>query len=298
MDRWTKFVGIGSIGLALSVVTGAMARPHDNPPDRRDDRRCECCDSMGDRRDDRRHDDRRPDDRRPDRNDRHPDRPEMRREGPIQEMRQMMRDLNLDDSQREAVREIFKDSRQEARRIMEDDSDPEQRQEALRSLVKRVEGDVASKLNDEQRGKFNSRLEKIHERRAKEREAARFPMIQRLDDALHRVNLTEEQRPQIDELLANLRKRVEDIRFGAREEDPQLARDEIQKLIQESHKKLDEILTPEQRDELRNEMRPRAEDRRFDRREDREEQMDRRPRERRDHERRPERRPHRPIRPV
>lgn len=142
MHRWMKLAGAGAIGLGLAIGAGiSLASPPDHPTTQRAD---EGKDHGKDH------------DRR--------ERPRFHRRGPIRDMGRAVRGLELDEAQRTAIREVFTNSRDEAKRIFTEESDPQKRREAFRTLVERIRGEVESKLNDEQRTRFASRLDELRQR--------------------------------------------------------------------------------------------------------------------------------------
>ncbi|HQY87882.1 MAG TPA: hypothetical protein PK402_04435, partial [Tepidisphaeraceae bacterium] len=122
MNSWMKFSGAVTIGLALTLGTAARAQPTDGPPPPQPDQR----DGQGD--------DRRGSADKKDRQDRR----EGRRGGLVRQIGQIARELNLDESQRRAIRDIFEQSREDAQRIHEEIQDAGARQAELQKLAEKV----------------------------------------------------------------------------------------------------------------------------------------------------------------
>jgi Spy/CpxP family protein refolding chaperone len=81
-------------------------------------------------------------------------------------------------------------------------------------------------------------------------------LVQRIQDQIAKLDLTEQQKTEIEKILAGVKDQVEALRADARANKVPLAdlRDRMQTLLQETRQKTMQVLTPEQRQKVREQM--------------------------------------------
>lgn len=216
------------------------------------------------------------------------DRREDRRQRPaagmiLQQLQPILDELGLSDQQRQAIRGILEDARDAFRQRLEElrqqQADPRTRIEVMRELLAEVAEHVAAELNDQQKTIWQKRLAELRDRmqqrlrdggqgpRAREPGAGGGPLLgafARLREAVQSLDLTDEQKQQVEAVFADLRRELSALRDAGG--DPQQIREKVQQLQQQTREKLTDILTPEQLQRLQETMRagdpPRAESRR------------------------------------
>lgn len=199
---------------------------------------------------------------------------------PMQRMNDLLDELNLSDQQRQEIDEILDRARAKMQELREDFEQsnlmPMERRQRIHDAMKIFHDEIADKLDEAQRKIFGQRIEQWQNSAPTSRPfgpgggggfgAGRpggpggpggapgaWPgamIVQRIENALRQLQLSDEQQTQIRAILGQTRERLEQIRNEAQSAEQQ-ARQQFRQLMQETRDKLSDVLTEEQRDQLR-----------------------------------------------
>jgi Spy/CpxP family protein refolding chaperone len=173
--------------------------------------------------------------------------PEARRGFPmLDRFRAAVSELKLSDEQKGKIDTMFEDAQSQLKKIREGASG--ERQELLKKTMEvfgKLRKDVAGVLDDDQKEKLKGKFEKLFQRGG----AAGGDMVGRLKAAIEKLNLTDEQKTKIHDLLEEAGKKAKDLRAQA-ENGGTEARDKLRDLLTETREKIGVILTEEQKQKL------------------------------------------------
>jgi len=137
------------------------------------------------------------------------------RHGRMMEMiDQVLADLNLSAEQKEKIDPILADAREEGHALREDlkDADPQERRETMRQFMQAIRKKIEAELTEEQRAALESKIQEMRQRgpggegattRPAPGGAAGIDRLERLADALEKLELTDEQRVAVTGAFAN-----------------------------------------------------------------------------------------------
>ncbi len=194
---------------------------------------------------------------------------EQRTEAPgdriLQRIKQSLEDVKLSPEQQTKIDSLLDKARQDAMDMIEElrQSDPQARRERLRQFLTDLHDQVKGVLNEEQAAEFERKVEQLRERirgalqgaGATSRPAAGIGMaFQRLRDALGQLDLSEDQKQQVKQLVTDTGQKLQELRDQA-QGDAQALRGKFQGIMRELRQQLQSVLTPEQQDKLRELMR-------------------------------------------
>jgi Spy/CpxP family protein refolding chaperone/peroxiredoxin len=199
------------------------------------------------------------------------------RPGPqmLERIRFSLGELKLTEEQKTKVDAIFREARQgmDAMRRELADLEPRQRMEKIGAFFQDVRDDVAAVLTEEQRAILDKKLEEARQnmrnrfgqRRGDATTTPAGPvrpgeMLDRLRSALPQLDLNDAQRQQVKALLEDVQAQAATLRQQA-EAGGENVREKVREMTERTRSKLNEILTPAQREKLmeslRDEPRPR-----------------------------------------
>lgn len=197
------------------------------------------------------------------------------RPGPMmQRMNDLLDELNLTDEQQQKIDDILVQARQSMQKLRQElqDSDllPPERRQRMQEAMKTIHDEIGAMLDEAQREIFENRIEQWRQQRqapgrgptSRPSDDARGTMqpggpgggmgngpetaLARLENALQQIEIGDEQKEQTRAILADANQKLDELRQQA---DP--PRGQYRALMQETRKKINQVLTPEQRDELR-----------------------------------------------
>ena len=178
----------------------------------------------------------------------------------IDRAREMLGDLGLSEDQKKQVAEIFDEARKEFAEMRQSlaNSAPKERMDRMGEFFATFQQKVSSVLNDEQKAKFNQKVEAARERLR----AAGGPegIAERLKQNLEKLQLNEEQKTKVKSVLEDARAKMQKAREEAGGQ-MEVAREKTRELMGETREKLGEILSEEQKQKLREMMEGRSTDR-------------------------------------
>lgn len=164
-------------------------------------------------------------------------------QGPLQRLQQVIGQLNLSEEQKKQAHEVFEKAQKKMQALRQELRDQAgQRGEGISNWMTKVQAlaaetrrEVEQLLNDEQKQKLA---------------AAMVPgafMLERVREAIPQLELSAEQKQQVETLVADTQKKLQAITG----DDFRAKMEEVRKVMQEMRKGVEEILTPQQREKLR-----------------------------------------------
>jgi Spy/CpxP family protein refolding chaperone len=171
-------------------------------------------------------------------------------------------DLQLSDAQRDKIKSILEDARAEMRELMPQlrDLEPQERAEKMREFLKEVHDNVAAELDDSQKKVFEEKLQQLRPGQGGGPGGGGqggMMMFERLENAVKQLDLSDEQKQQVEKIVADAKKKIQEsrekIQNGA---DPQQVREEVRQASMDVREQLMGVLTPEQQQKLRESLRP------------------------------------------
>lgn len=167
-----------------------------------------------------------------------------------------LRDLNLNDSQRKNVREILRDARDQLRQAMADTENaaPAERRAAFEAVIKDIQSRIEAELGEDQVRVFREKINEVRKQLAPQSPQPPGPLAL-FQTIVGKLDLADEQKAEVDKLLADVRSGFEALALNAAGTDPQVMREDARQLMRDAREKLAEILRPEQRRQMRELMR-------------------------------------------
>ena len=133
--------------------------------------------------------------------------------------------------------------------------EPRERMTKAREAMQPIREELMAVLDETQRQKLRE-LNQSRQNRGGGERAGGPAMLGRMREAMGKLDLNDEQKKQVDALMAETEKQFADIRAAGGGQGGPEARGKYRELMQSTRKRLNEILTAEQQAELR-EMMPR-----------------------------------------
>ena len=166
----------------------------------------------------------------------------------FERVQQLANDLKLTDEQKTKVKSIFDDAKQElgAMRSELQGMAPPDRREKVMAFITSVREKIAGVLTDEQKAEFQKKMDALRQNAG----GGPGAMIERLRDSLQKLDLSEEQRAKIKDVMEGARAKFQQLREEAQNDAAQM-RDKGRELMQDTRQQLRGILTPEQQQKLR-----------------------------------------------
>ena len=170
-------------------------------------------------------------------------------------------ELNLSDEQKAKVREIVDKAKPKLEALAKETEgkEPGERMAKVREVAQPIREELMGVLDETQRQRLRERMEAVRQPRGGR---GGPQMIERMRENFGKLDLSNEQKKQVEALLSETEKQIAAIRDEAAKA-PAAAggaggetRAKFRELMQANRKRLNEILTPEQRQKLR-EMTPR-----------------------------------------
>jgi Spy/CpxP family protein refolding chaperone len=178
------------------------------------------------------------------------------RPGPLLDrLPQLLDDFELTPEQRRQVEDAIEEARQEIQALRREVPDllPRERVARIDELVRELRDEVMAALDSDQRERLRRRIDRLQERwreTAPAREQISGRMLQRLRESMRQLELTPEQREEIDQILSQAREQMQEMQQHL-EEEMHRRREEIRQLFEQTREDLHDVLTPEQRQRLR-----------------------------------------------
>jgi Spy/CpxP family protein refolding chaperone len=162
-------------------------------------------------------------------------------EAMLQRLRARLDSLKLSDEQQQKIDDAFAKARQSLELSEQElqNATTEQRAQHLRDIYQKLREDIRSALTPAQQEQFR-----------KEMAAAPAQMLNRLRDALSKLQLTDDQKQKVHDLLEEMRGKVQQASTGAKAAGED-AGEKLRAATDDLRQKLGDILTDEQRLRLR-----------------------------------------------
>lgn len=160
-----------------------------------------------------------------------------------QRIRQAMGSLNVSDGQRTQIEKILTDAKEQIAALRADAQTrrtaPQERQQQVRAIIRATRQKIADVLTPEQRKQFQEQMAQ------REPGEPGRPMLERLQKAAQKLELTDTQKPQIREIVKGALTQAQEIR-QKNQGDLKVMREQMQALLRDSREKVVQLLTPEQ----------------------------------------------------
>jgi Spy/CpxP family protein refolding chaperone len=170
----------------------------------------------------------------------------------LQRMQASFDDLNLSEEQKAKVQAIVDKAKPQLEAAVKEaeGKEPRERATKLREATQPVRDELMSVLDETQRQKLRERMEAARAAGGGGGRAG-APMLQALKANLYQLVLNDDQKKQLETLIADTEKQFAAIRAGGQGNANGETRAKFRELMQANRKKINEILTPEQRQKLR-----------------------------------------------
>lgn len=161
----------------------------------------------------------------------------------LDRLRPRLDELNLTEDQKTKIDEIFTITAEDLKpEPGQDEADRRARGEEVRQAMMDLRTQVLAVLNDEQKPKFEEMMAAMRQRG----QGGPGEFIEQFKAAIPKLDLSEEQKSQIQTLMSEKEKEIQALREQGGD-----AREEFRAAMRDLHEELDSILTPEQREKLR-----------------------------------------------
>jgi hypothetical protein len=180
-------------------------------------------------------------------------------------------DLNLSNEQQTQVQAITSELPTKVRELVEQTQDmsPRDRAERVRELLAETRTSIEAVLNDDQKQQLAEKIEAAKatrearraERRAQDGSTTQpgatqggQAIIQRLETALSKLELTDAQKAEAQTIVADLKAQIDDLRSGAAG-DAGAVREGAREALENARKQIAQLLDDEQKQQLRQSLR-------------------------------------------
>lgn len=164
----------------------------------------------------------------------------------LDRVREAVNELKLSDDQKSKIDKMFEDARSQMKKLREEAAgDREEMTKKAREMFDKLREDIASVLNEDQKEQLKEKLQKAFQRGA----GAGGDIAARLKAAIAKLDLSDEQKSKVHDVLEETGKKAKDLRSQA-ENGSQEARGKLRDLMQETREKLGSILSDDQKQKL------------------------------------------------
>jgi Spy/CpxP family protein refolding chaperone len=194
--------------------------------------------------------------------------------GLIARVQQELDQLNLTDEQKTKTSAILEKAREQFRELAPEliQAEPSVRRQKMNQFLSGLAEQIKPVLDESQRGEFETRIARMRAQprpgMAQPQDGSTAPadrpgsgqgmgpvarpgmMLERLREAAESLDLTQEQRGLVAQLLADTRDKLQAMRGQLQGEPPAAIRERLMPIVQEAREKLNQILTPPQREKL------------------------------------------------
>ncbi len=165
----------------------------------------------------------------------------------IDHLKDAIKDLNLTDEQKPKVEEILKKASGEIEKLgQEKGAEPRQRMQKFMEIRRGAIEDLKAVLNEQQQQTLQEKLPQPRDMAA--------GMVERLHEAVGKLDLTAEQKDQVKTALQDARTKFQAARGDGERGDPKAMREKMRPIMDELRETMRQILTPEQQETLRKSM--------------------------------------------
>jgi Spy/CpxP family protein refolding chaperone len=174
----------------------------------------------------------------------------------IERFHNAVNELGLSDEQKPKVDEIFAKAKDDFAKLQPElqDLPMQERGQRVREFTQKLVSDVKGVLNDQQKADFDKRVAELQAQRGGGQGAGQGGQMRRMRDAVASLQLTDEQKPKVEEILTKAEKDAEQARQES-QGDPEAMREKARAIAQNTITALEQVLTPEQQQQFRESMR-------------------------------------------
>jgi Spy/CpxP family protein refolding chaperone len=165
----------------------------------------------------------------------------------LKRFRSVVDELKLSDDQKAKVDKAFEEAQSQIKKVRDsaESGDQQATAQKLREAYTTLRENVSAALTDEQKEQFKEKLQSMFRAGG-----AGGGDITRLRSALEKLNLSDDQKTKVKELLEDTQTKAKDLREKAQGGD-QDARDKLRTLVQDARQKLGDILTKDEMEKLK-----------------------------------------------
>lgn len=175
----------------------------------------------------------------------------------IDRMHTAVNELGLTDEQKPKIDAIFAKAKDDfaAKQPEWQNLEPQERMQQSRAFTQQLVTDVRAELNDEQKAKFDDRVQQLQQRGGGGGQGAGMGgQNRRMREALDSLGLTDEQKPKVEAILKEMDDKVQQAQQES-QGDREAMREKSRMIAQDTVAQLEKVLTPEQTQQLRETMR-------------------------------------------
>jgi len=178
----------------------------------------------------------------------------------VEALRDAIDSVKPTDEQKEKIKTILDKFRDDMQSKLQElrDLQPQERMQQVRGMFEDLRDKIGSVLNDEQREALNKKIEEMQQRFRNGGgpgggAGAGGGFLDRLRDGMSKLDLTDDQKQQLQSLREETQKKMQEIRDSA-QGDMQKMREKMPEIVQDAMSKMRDILSPEQMQKLRESM--------------------------------------------
>lgn len=183
-------------------------------------------------------------------------RPDRAKDGQLlQQLRQAVQSLDLTQDQKSQLRDIFQQTAGDIRSIRQGTSttQPAEKRAAIGDRLDQARQQIQQILTPAQLEKLRPQLQAIRDELKQHRQELAAHLTQRIDAALAQLNLSADQQQQITALREDLKAKIQAVKANP---DDAAAKEALKTAVQDAREKFQQILTPEQKQQLKEMVRP------------------------------------------
>lgn len=168
----------------------------------------------------------------------------------IQQLREMIKTLDLTATQKSQVRDIIQKAAADIRAIRQDSSttQPADKLALIRARLQQARQEISQVLTPEQLAKVQAQLQTIKDQVKAQRQEMGANLARKVDAALATLDLTDAQKAQIQQLRADIKAKVQAVQADPKNT---AAREALKATMQSAREEFHQILTPEQLKQLK-----------------------------------------------
>lgn len=168
----------------------------------------------------------------------------------IQQLREMIKSLDLSATQKTQVRDIIKNAATDIRAIRQNtaSTQPADKLAQIRDRIQQARQEISQVLTPEQQAKVQAQMQTIKADMQAHRQEIGAALAKKVDAALATLNLTDAQKTHIQQLRSDIQTKVDALQANPKDT---AARQALKTELQSAREQFQQILTPEQLKQLK-----------------------------------------------
>jgi len=160
-------------------------------------------------------------------------------------MQKTLQSLNLTDEQKSKIKEIMKKSREDIQAVMKGEGDKKAKAEKVMAIRKETQAAIRNVLTEEQKKKYDEAVNKAKDKAPLNEGKAGQQLKQK---ALESLNLSDEQKSKIKEIMKKSREDIQAVMKGEGDKKAKAAK--VKAIRNETQEAIRNVLTEEQKKKL------------------------------------------------